>query len=193
MFIYFNTTSCSLLCVLVAHVASLKSWSRRVKRKRRIICPNLPVEVWVYSFFCFLFHINMLTVWRNNNCLLVSVAVLPWWRVPVRQLSVSGDASIQARREDCTGQLHADGRLKHVHCSCLTNITFLTFHQCKSCSFWSVLLWSEFSNYNDYVFPQWLSSVVLMPTTASLNETWLSNDVRIPGGRTCTDMLNLFI
>lgn len=41
------------------------------------------------------------------------MAVLPWWCIPMCQLSVFRNAGIQTWREDCAGQQDADRCLKH--------------------------------------------------------------------------------
>lgn len=41
------------------------------------------------------------------------MTVLPWRCIPMCQLSVYRDASVQTRREDCVGQQDADRCLKH--------------------------------------------------------------------------------
>lgn len=57
--------------------------------------------------------------------------MLPWWCVPMCQLSVRGDASVQTRRKDRAGQQNADRCIKppsHTSdCSCLKILHSLLF------------------------------------------------------------------
>lgn len=65
------------------------------------------------SILLFIYISRASLLWPNNNFHLF-VAVLPWRRFPMCQLSVRGDASVQTRREDRAGQEDADGRLKQT-------------------------------------------------------------------------------
>lgn len=97
----------------VARVASLTSWSRRVRGKQSLTSQNLPVEAWVYFQFSFLptrQQLEEVTIFLSVS---IFAAVLPWRCFPVCQLSIFGDASIQTRRKDRVGQQDTDGCLKH--------------------------------------------------------------------------------